>query len=194
MNSTRTGRRGPHARPVAAMIGALLLGGATAAVVALAPAGQANAVTLPGGGSLTITAPTALTLTTSDASPVRPGSNVTGTTGNITVTDARNDSLSNWDASVSIKEFTGTRTGGTFAPDVKVIPTTATLTGTGTAAVTPAQATALHGTPQPVQKATQVTSTVATPVTATWTETIQFTIPPTALADTYTATLTHSVS
>lgn len=195
MNRPRAGHRRPlRARPVAAIVGALLLGATGATVAAVDAAGPAGAVTLPGGGSLAITAPAALTFTTSDSSPAHPGSPVLGTTGTITVTDARNDTLANWNASVSISTFTGTRTGSTFAPaDVSVAPQQATLTGTGTATVQPAQATALHGTPQPVQKATGVTSTIATPVTATWTETFTFTIPASALADTYSATITHSV-
>jgi hypothetical protein len=67
---------------------------------------------------------------------------------------------------------------------------TALGTATGSATFTRVPATQLSASPQPVASATNVAGNT----TVTWNPTITVTIPGSALAGAYTATITHSVS
>ncbi|WOF21903.1 hypothetical protein N8K70_10960 [Microbacterium betulae] len=132
-------------------------------------------------GALAITAPAALDL----------GSNTPGTTANasldaVTVTDERADVLG-WVTSVSISDFTGANVSGSAIPvsGFTYVPSTATTSGT----VTVVAATATGAGPSTVQTATGVTGVN----TASWTADVTLVIPSDALADEYSATLTHSV-
>ena len=97
-----------------------------------------------------------------------------------------------WTATVSSTSFaTG---GGTPAETIPVGDASYNITAlsqaTGPATFTPVPVTQLSTTPQPVVSATNVTGNTS----VTWNPIIKVTVPPSAIAGLYTATITHSVS
>lgn len=136
-------------------------------------------------GLLSLAAPAGATLTTGT-----PGANSTVSLGNTTVTDAR-AGVAGWSATVTLPALTGD------ARPTETIPTTAatylaaTVTPTGTSTLAaPATRTDLSTTPQVSQAASAVSGNNS----AAWTAVLTVPIPAQALADTYRATLTQSVS
>jgi hypothetical protein len=144
-------------------------------------------------GTLTISAPTDADLSTGVTTPVTPGGQVVGSLGTVTVTDLRSLVDTGWTASVSSTAFT---TGG--ATSAETIPAadlaydpTATLTTTfGTIA-------SLVGTPLAHLSSTAVATVTASGADgdnqATWNPVITVSVPDTAVAGTYSGTITHSV-
>jgi hypothetical protein len=118
---------------------------------------------------------------------VDPGSATSITLYGIQVSDSR-AGISGWSASVVLTDFTGDATGAALsATGATYTPTAATTTGT--VAVTAATATD-PTTPRIVQTATGVSGNN----TATWNAGLTVPVPNDAVVDTYTATLTYSIS
>ncbi|MBT2597225.1 WxL domain-containing protein [Arthrobacter sp. ISL-72] len=132
-------------------------------------------------GALTISAPGG-----ADLGAVAPGSPISADLGNVTVSDLR-AGVEGWDAQVNMSDFVGTDTA-TIIPASSATYTPGTAVETGTSTVTPSAQTGL-ATVKTVQAATGVSGNN----TAAWDADLSFTAPANALADTYTATLTHSV-
>jgi hypothetical protein len=164
---------------------ALVIGGAGA----LAFAAAASAVTTPvtveiTGGALSISAP---------AGPVDLGhaagsvgtQTITGPLGAVVVTDERADVLG-WVTTAASSDFTG----GAGIPATAVTYTPGDAFVTGQASVAPTTLTGMTAGGDAVQTATGVNGVN----TATWTPSIAVLIPAGAVAATYSATITHSVS
>lgn len=118
---------------------------------------------------------------------VDPGSPASITLHGVTVNDSR-AGTSGWSASVTLTGITGDATGAALsAAGATYTPTAATTTGT--VAVTANTATD-PTTPRIVQAATGVSGNN----TATWDALLSVPVPNDAMVDTYTATLTYSIS
>ncbi len=138
-------------------------------------------------GSLSITAPASTVL-----GSAAPGNNLRASLGNVQVIDNRGFGA-NWTATVSTSAFT---TGAGTEPET-IPPADASYTiisalaqHTGSATFTFVPLIDLAATPQAVASATNVGGNT----TATWNPRITVRIPAGAVAGTYTATITHSVS
>jgi hypothetical protein len=118
---------------------------------------------------------------------VDPGVDAAITVRGITVSDDR-AGTAGWSASVVLTDFTGDATGAALSSaGVTYTPTAAATTGT----VTMTASTANNPTtPRIVQTATGVSGNN----TATWNAGLTVPVPKDAVVDTYTATLTYSVS
>jgi hypothetical protein len=145
------------------------------------PASAATSGTTPTtvtvtAGVLAITVPTGAALSTGV-----PGADSTVALTATQVTDQRAGILG-WSATVSLPALTGT-------PSTRTIPTTGAtyLAGAATLTGTP---TDLSTTPQVSQTATATNGNNS----ASWTATLTVPIPAQVLADTYSGTLTQSVS
>jgi hypothetical protein len=173
----------------AVMIGTVALVAGVAMPANAATSGDTSATVTVEGGVLSVTVPTSLTLDTTDATAIKPGSAVTAD-ATITVDDERNGTTG-WATTVSIGAFVGDLGGNSIAPtDVAVTPDDSNNVQTGTLTPTSANASALGLTPQTIQTASAVSGIN----TLSWSEAVSLTIPNDALAENYTATLTHSVS
>lgn len=174
---------------IIASAAALFIGGAgvlTLAAPAFADTASNTPVTVEvTGGDLIISAPT---------QSVDLGSVVTSVSvqtvrallGNVTVTDDRGGTAG-WTASASATDFTGPQTISTSAFGL-VVYTAPQATVTGVATVTPSTQSTLNPGGR-VQDGTNVHGSNA----ATWDPTIAVTIPASALAGTYSTSITHSV-
>jgi hypothetical protein len=156
----------------AALVGSLALPASAADTVAT--------VTVP-AGLLTISAPASANLGT-----VAPGSPVAAALGTVTVSDLR-AGVQDWDAQVNMSDFVGANTS-TVIPAASATYTPTAAVESGTSTVTPSAQMGLDAA-KTEQSATAVTGNN----TAEWNADQSFTAPANALADTYTATLTHSV-
>jgi hypothetical protein len=172
------------------IIAAALLAGGTG-VLALAVSVPAFAATGPTpvtvvitGGGLAISVPAAADLGTTAGSASTQ--TVTGPLGPVVVSDLRAGILG-WVATAGSTSFTGSAGGTISASAMTYTPGTAVVVGIAT--VTPASLTDMT-TPGTVQTATAVVGVNA----ATWNPSIAVTIPAGAVAGTYSATITHSVS
>jgi hypothetical protein len=164
---------------------ALVIGGAGVLAFAAAASASTTPVTVEiTGGALTISAP---------AEPVDLGSaagsistqTISGPLGPVVVTDDRADVLG-WVTTAASTDFLG-RVG---IPATAVTYTPGTAFVTGQATVTPTTVTGMTAGGDAVQTATAVNGVN----TATWTPSIAVLIPAGAVAGTYSATITHSVS
>lgn len=155
-----------------------------------ASAAESTTTTTVSGGVVSIAAPASFTLPA-----VKPGATTSNSLVGVKVTDER-AGTSGWTSSVVISDFQGViPTGGTAADantiaatNVTYTPGTATVTGTATVAAAAAAANISAATT--VQTATAVNGNN----TATWDATVAVTAPSDALADDYTATMTHSAA
>lgn len=154
---------------------------ATAADTAPAPANTTATVSVL-GGSLAISAPAS---TSFDS--VAPGATTTVLLSGVKVTDTRAGNTG-WVAKVASSDFIGGIANNKI-PASAALYTPLAAVPTGVATVVPGAPVALSSTAQPAQTATVVVGNN----TATWTANLLLTVPANALADTYTATLTHSV-
>jgi hypothetical protein len=168
-----------------ALVGsAALVGG----VVTPAIAADTTSTVAVSGGTLTIGAPgtSVLTNITSSSSEQE----ATATLTDVSVIDDR-ASTAGWTASVALSAFTtpeGTP-GSVIPPETAVYtPAAAVVTVSPTTVVTPTTATDLSTT-----KAVQSTVGGTSSNTATWDATLTVKVPALALANDYTATLTHSI-
>lgn len=147
----------------------------------LASAADTEATFTVAGGLLEIAAPATQPLTVSgDAGDDQEASG----TAEITVTDAR-QIVGGWVASASSTDFAGA-TGTVPAANVDYLGTDVETTGTVTAAAVAGNL----GTEVPVLNATAVTGAN----TVTWNGGITVALPADVVADTYAATITHSVA
>jgi large repetitive protein len=122
---------------------------------------------------------------------IATGGTGTAGLGTVTVTDNRALPGASWTATVSSTDFTNTVTPVDLIPagDASYLIRALTST-TGSATFTPTPVTVLSGSPQAVVTATSANGDNS----ATWDPQIQVAVPSTAVAGTYTATITHSVS
>ncbi|WP_433183439.1 hypothetical protein [Actinoallomurus sp. CA-150999] len=172
------------------------IGYATGGVIALAiatlpQAADAADTTVTFGvttGTLTISAPAAVSLGNGTPGGTISGSFSGGGVNGVTVTDARGLNPAPWTASVSSTDFSpSTGTGAIPAGDVTYTPNTATTTGDGT--FTAGTAGPLSSTPFTAYSHTGGTGGN----TANWIPTLLVNVPVTAHVATYTGTVTHSV-
>ncbi|MCO6006496.1 hypothetical protein NE236_16035 [Actinoallomurus purpureus] len=167
-------------------------GGAIAlAIAALPQAANAADTTVTFGvtaGTLTISAPTAVSLGNGAPGGTITGSFSGGGVTGVTVTDARGLNPAPWTATVSSTDFSPTAgTGAIPAADVNYTPNTATFTGDGTFTA---------GTAGPLSSGgfTAYSHTGGTGGnTANWIPTLLVNVPVTAHVTTYTGIVTHSV-
>ncbi|MHA7285924.1 WxL domain-containing protein [Arthrobacter sp. MDT3-44] len=133
-------------------------------------------------GSIAISAPGAVVALTG----LTPGQSVTAAVDGVTVTDDR-AGVEGWSVQVGLSDFTGQVTGDTIpASGASYTPGVAVKAGTSTVTATTQASLSVPGV---VQSATGVNGNN----TAAWNATLQVSAPSDALADVYTATLTHSV-
>jgi hypothetical protein len=168
---------------------ALLIGGAAVLTFA-APAFAATAANTPvtvtvTGGALGISAPTASVLLGTPSGSAS-AQTVTAPLGTVLVTDAR-AGIAGWVATVGSTDFTGPTP--ILAGAVAYTPGAPTVGGIAT--VTPGAVTALSNA---VTTIAQTATAVSGVNTASWIPSIAVTIPAGALAGSYGATITHSVS
>ena len=164
---------------VAAASAALV--GSIALPASAAPTADTTATVEVPVGSLSISAPAGADLAT-----ITPGGTASATLTGIQVSDTRAGEAG-WAASVTLSDFVGdTPTNVIPATAATYTPGAAVVAGTSTV-----EATAQSGlaTAKTVQAATGVVGNN----TATWSADLGVTAPANALADNYTATLTHSV-
>ncbi|MCJ0901923.1 hypothetical protein [Rhodococcus sp. ARC_M6] len=163
------------------IIGALVL---TALSTGPAMADETPVTFVVTGGSLTISAPTAVThLGTHSSNGV-----VSGPLGEVHVNDARGSAAtSGWVASVVSTDFT--TASGPPIPASAVSYSAGAISRTGTSTVV---------SNDPGDLSSLTAAVTATSVTgnnsATWTPTISVTVPVDAVAGAYSATITHSVA
>lgn len=175
---------------LASAVGALALGVATAGgAAASGSGGTATTFALTGGG-LDITVPAGATLSSAVA-----GGSATGSLGSVTVTDSRSALGATWTAKVSSSEFTSSVAGAPAIPasNVSYWSGLATASTVGAAAV-PGQATAANQ----ASLGSSVTAFSVAGVlgnnSVTWNPTVVVAAPSSAIAGTYSGTITHSVA
>lgn len=170
---------------VVAVSTALVCAVALPATAAGSPSADTTVTVIVSGGSLAVSAPTSATFGT-----LTPGNLVPALVSlpDVKVTDTRAGQVG-WQARVASTDFIGTLPNNKFSAGAATYVPLAAVT-TGVATVTPAVLpVTLSSTAQPVQTATVVVGNN----TATWSPELALSVPSSALADTYTATLTHSV-
>jgi uncharacterized repeat protein (TIGR01451 family) len=128
---------------------------------------------------------------TADLGAAAPGGTASGGLGLVQVTDDR-AGVAGWTATVTSTDFT--TGGGSAAETIPVADALYQINGfastTGSATFTRAPATTLSTSAQPVVVATNVQGDNS----ASWDPVIQVSVPDGAVAGTYSATITHSVS
>ncbi|HVM28657.1 MAG TPA: hypothetical protein VM433_13430 [Mycobacteriales bacterium] len=173
-----------------ALLVATALGIVAAAALPATAADTTTTFTLT-AGALNLTAPGSANLGNGAI-----GAPATGQLGSVTVTDARGSLTAQWDATVSSSDFT--TGGGTAAETVGKAATSywsgLAVSTTGTPVPVPGQVSALDA------------ASLASPATAfrlltgignnsvTWNPTLIVNVPATAVAGTYSGTVTHSVA
>ncbi|MCJ0901925.1 hypothetical protein [Rhodococcus sp. ARC_M6] len=163
----------------------LVVGFSVAVAAGLAmPASAADTITtveVAATGGIAITAPA-----NADALEVTPGFDAEAGILGVEVTDNRSAKV-DWAASIALTDFVGGATAAVIpASAAEYTPTTAVVVGTATVASSTAT--------NPVEVRTVQTATgVSGNNTATWDAALTIPVPASALADTYVATLTHSV-
>lgn len=136
------------------------------------------------GGSFNLVAPGSF-----DLGKVVPGQTVQGDLTGMSVTDERAGEAG-WVSSVSVSNFTGTTNPAEIIPATNVNYVTGDATTSGLVTVTSAGTV----TGFPALQTAQTASAVHGNNTATWNATIEVTAPASAVADTYTATIVHSLA
>ena len=149
------------------------------------PSPGCTATTAIVAGPLSITAPATAAL-----GSAAPGGTLTAALGTVQVTDNRGFGAG-WTATVASTGFTtGTGTPAETIPASDGTYAVSGLTTTGTGTFTHVSTVGLSGNPEAVVSATNVAGNT----TVTWNPSVQVTVPGGAIAGTYTATVTHSVS
>ncbi|NMM84394.1 hypothetical protein B2J88_08470 [Rhodococcus sp. SRB_17] len=148
------------------------------------PASAADTITtveVAATGGIAITAPA-----NANALEVSPGFDAEAGVLGVEVTDNRSGTV-NWEASITLTDFVGGATAAVIpASGTTYTPTAAAVVGTAT--LEPFTAS------NPVEVRTvQAATGVSGNNTATWDAALRIPVPASALADIYTATLTHSV-
>jgi hypothetical protein len=151
---------------------------------------KATSITIA-GGLLAITAPASTALPSA-----APGGTTSAALGTVTVTDNRGIASASWTATVSGTAFV---TGGGTAPETIPLaqvtywsgPATAT-SGSGT--FTPGEPAAANAVNLTVPRTAFSLASGSSVSSASWNPTLSVSVPAGAVAGTYTATITHSVS
>jgi uncharacterized repeat protein (TIGR01451 family) len=149
------------------------------------PACSSTVTIVPGELSISVLPSVAL-------GPTGPGGATNGGLGTVQISDDRDLTNSSWTVTVSSTDFTtgnGTPAETIPAGDATYFINALGVT-TGSATFTPTPVTVLSGTAQQIVTASNATGDT----TADWDPAIQVTVPAAAVAGTYTATITHSVS
>ncbi len=164
-----------------AVAASALLVGSVAFPASAADSSTTTTTAVIEAGSIGVSAPAAAAL-----SALTPGGNATADLAGVTVTDNR-AGIAGWSVSVVLTDFVGTNTADIIpASNASYTPNSATVTGD--AVVTAAAATNLS-VPTAIQSVTAVNGNN----TAIWNAAVNVTAPTDALADNFTATLTHSL-
>lgn len=175
-----------HIRRALAVLGTAGL--VTALAAAPASAGDTTTTFALTGGSLSISEPASKNLGSASTS----AGTISGSLGNVTVTDARGSAVATWTATAASSDFVtgGGGTGEVIAKSgVSYAATLGTTTGLNGAFLGSPAGVALSS-PQSV-----VTGAAVGNNTAQWNPTVTVTIPATGVVvGTYTGTITHSVS
>ena len=140
--------------------------------------------------TLTITVPG-----TASLGSVLPGGTISASMGTVTVADGR-PGVAGWTATVSATNLT---TGGGTAAETITKGNIAYWSGPATASVgggirTPGQVTAAQRVPLSTTVTAFAASKAVGTSTTSWAPTLVVTIPTSAVAGTYTATISHSVA
>lgn len=158
--------------------------------VAAAPAGAADTTATFSltGGDLTVSAPVTADLGSAATGDVT----INGALGPITVEDLRGAVTSDWSSTVVSTDFTtGGGTPAETVPNINVAYTSGPATSTtGNGTFTPGPAGVIINVPQGIFSH----STGSGNNTATWDPTLFVALPPSAVAGTYSGTITHSVT
>jgi len=165
---------------VLSFVAAAMVGGS--ALPAMAAAGDTATTFVLAGGSLAVTvAPTAIL-----TAGVTGASSVSGSLGPVSVSDARGNKVG-W----TVSDVSTTFTGPQGSTSTAVSYNSGAVTKTGTITATSSGATTLTA----ATPAAVVTGTAASGNnTATWTPTLTVSLPTSALADTYSGTVTTSIA
>lgn len=144
------------------------------------------------GGSLSISAPAASTLS---SGPTGSGS-LSAQLGAVTVTDGRDAINSSWTATVAASSFT---TGDATAAETIARSNVSYWSGPATAtsgigALTPGQLTAIDSAELSVPRTAFSGAGAVGNTEVTWNPTVDVTIPASAVAGSYTGSITHSVA
>lgn len=176
----------------------LLIAGLAGLALVAGPATAASAADDTTTVTLVVSAPDGLTITAPETANIgsgTPGTTISGQLGGVTVSDQRAVLNASWNTTVISTDFT---TGGGTSPEI--IPNINVLYWSG-----PATATTGNGTFTPGQEAPANAQVINVPRTAmaladgngvnsaTWNPTVVVNVPATAVAGTYTGTVTHTV-
>jgi hypothetical protein len=169
---------------LAAVTATALAAVAATAVPAMASGSPTTTTFSLSAGALSVSAPGTANLGTAAVG----ATSISGQLGSVTVTDNRGLLVGTWTASVVSTDFVN---GTSTIPAGNALYTAglATTTGTVTLAV-PGLGVLSNSTPVVAQASVSLLGSD----TATWNPTILVTLPTTAVAGTYTATITHSVA
>ena len=143
-------------------------------------------------GSLAISAPASKDL----GSGSTGGGTLSAQLGTVTVTDTRGALLGTWTASVTSTDFT---TGGgtaneTIADDEVTYWSGASTASSGTAVFLPGQPLAANAQALGASRTAFSASAIVGNNSVSWNPTLTVNVPATAVAGTYTGTITHSVA
>ncbi|NAS23472.1 hypothetical protein GT755_17450 [Herbidospora sp. NEAU-GS84] len=143
------------------------------------------------GGALTISAPASINLGNSASDTT-----LQGTIGPVTVTDLRGTLLGSWTAGVTSTDFTtGGGTANETIPKADAAYASGAATATsGVGTFAPGQLTVQLAAPLTGQVTAFTAAALVGNNTVTWNPTLRVTIPNSAVAGTYTGTVTHSVA
>ena len=148
-------------------------------------------VTVTPAGVLAITVPASVVLPGAG-----PGSTASAHLGTVTVTDARGLANASWTVTVTGTAFTtGAGTSAQTIPLIRVTywsGTATTVSGTGT--FTPGQLTAASAVNLSVARTAFSLTVGGGTNSASWNPILSVLVPASAVAGTYTATITHSVA
>lgn len=149
-----------------------------------APGDTTTTFEITAAGGLAINAPTS-----ADLGSVESGSLlVSGTLGEVSVTDERGDILGNWTATAASTDFAHEGTDRSFdVPALNATYVTGVVDSTGLG-VTAGAGGALGAAAVAAARVGSGNNT------ASWDPTVNVVLPPDAVVGTYTATITHSVS
>jgi hypothetical protein len=174
-------------RTALALVGTAALVGSMAMPATAAQEDTTTTTVLVDSGTIDISTPVATT-----SGLITAGSSATIPLDGIIVTDSRAGTAS-WSASVHMTPLTGQIVDNVLElTSADYLAETAITTGNPTMAL-PASVSVLGAIDGGTNVAVQTATTVAGNNTATWDATLTVETPTQALADTYTATLTHSV-
>ncbi|KWV30202.1 hypothetical protein [Micromonospora rifamycinica] len=164
---------------------------AVASPAAAAPSGDTIVTFTVSTANLDITVPASVNLGAAFA-----GSTLSGSLGNVTVTDSRAALSATWTASVTSTAFT---TGGgsaeeTILPNLVEYWSGPAISTTGTGTFVPGQPTSADAVTLNLPRTAFSKTSGSGNNTATWNPSLRITLPPAAVGGLYSGTVTHSVA